>query len=217
MSEECDVLSAHGGGTRWKETAHEPKCSVGHRAEGGTFRGRPRATSREPTADERPRPPRTQGPEGVLEPPWVPGLSSAVGRKGFSRAALSFQRPAAGLGGKGTPVWVSQFREGSGGLQERPALTWSTCKHGESASVLEEVSRKTSGGKAGPRLHPSVRSLGGGRSPGTTGRRAFPGRGSGTCSSRSSFPCAVIGYRPQDGGRALPRSPRGWREGGQAA
>lgn len=60
------------------------------------------------------------------------------------------------------------------------------------------------------------RSPGGGRSPGTAGRRAFPGRGSGTCSSRSSFPCALIGYRPQDGGRALPRSPRGWRERGQA-
>lgn len=67
---------------------------------------------------------------------------------GFSRAVLFYERPAASLGGKGTPVWVSQFREGSGGLQERPVLMRSTCKHGEFASVLEEVSRKMSADRA---------------------------------------------------------------------
>lgn len=96
---------------------------------------------REPMADEISFP---GCPSQILRQEfWSRRMSSSlssVKQKGFFRGVLFLKHPIAVSGGV-TPLWMSRFQEGSGGLQERPVFMWSTCKHGEFKCVLQQVSR----------------------------------------------------------------------------
>lgn len=81
---------------------------------------------------------------GVPEQTHVLKLSFVVKQKGFSGVAQLLKHPTFQSWGCDT-LWVSQFQDSSGSLQERPVFTWSTCKHGEFKSILKQLSRKEQG------------------------------------------------------------------------
>lgn len=87
---------------------------------------------------------------GVPEQTHVLKLSFVVKQKGFSGAVQLLKHPTFQSWGCDT-LWVSQFQDSSGSLQERPVFMWSTCKHGEFKSILSncpgesKVTEKTRG------------------------------------------------------------------------
>ena len=137
---------------------------------------------------------------GVPEQTHVLKLSFVVKQKGFSRAAQLLKHPTFQSWGCDT-LWVSQFQDSSGSLQERPVFTWSTCKHGEFKSILKQLSRKEQGdredwwpsketwlGRGFTHLGANTDSL----SKWNSGLCTFSGRESKRCFNRSSFQYLVI-------------------------